>query len=334
MKKLWTVKEVCELTGLTGKHLFYFHHEGVVKAAAYSNYSVDDHDGYKLYDEAGVAELQQVAMYYELGLKRNEIRDLLKAPDYDMHRALDKLQRDLEEKRTRLCRHITAIEQLRQIGTKNGLLDIFSGISLDDLGRNVLAISESSSLKNCWEKTLNENSIDAFNVAAEDLLRKLVQYNDCPEAQKEVVKQLFSEAIHNLGFPGYMFTVGLFLATTGEGAMVDELAADLPVTLTPTHGKVALEFIKEDLETLLSEIAHIIAQHHECVGGQYDVPGVSGMVAETKQALFNHVGLKEKEEYAVVINALVSKEDKQKPDYLQYLIYAIKYYLENHPEAF
>ena len=67
MKKLWTVKEIRELTGLTGKHLHYFHHEGVVKAATYSNYSVDDHDGYKLYDEAGVAKLQQVAMYYEWG---------------------------------------------------------------------------------------------------------------------------------------------------------------------------------------------------------------------------------------------------------------------------
>lgn len=50
MKKLWTVKEVCELTGLTGKHLYYFHHEGVVKAADISGYSVFDHDGYKKYD--------------------------------------------------------------------------------------------------------------------------------------------------------------------------------------------------------------------------------------------------------------------------------------------
>ena len=104
MKKLWTVKEVCDSTGLTGKHLFYFHHEGVVKAATYSNYSVDDHDGYKLYDEAGVAKLQQVAMYYELGLKRNEIRDLMKAPDYDMHRALDHNHDRLEEKRMRSAR--------------------------------------------------------------------------------------------------------------------------------------------------------------------------------------------------------------------------------------
>ena len=47
-----TVKEVCALTGLTGKHLYYFHHERVVRAVAYANYSVEGNDGYKLYDDA------------------------------------------------------------------------------------------------------------------------------------------------------------------------------------------------------------------------------------------------------------------------------------------
>ena len=31
-----TVKEVCALTGLTGKHLYYFHHEHIVRAVAYA----------------------------------------------------------------------------------------------------------------------------------------------------------------------------------------------------------------------------------------------------------------------------------------------------------
>ena len=305
----------------------------MVRAAGYSNFSVYDHDGYKLYDEAGVAKLQQIAMYYELGLKRNEICALMKAPDYDMHRALDELHDRLEEKRTRLCRHIAAIEQLRQIGTKNGLLDMFSGISLDELGKNGLAFSEST-LKDYWENTLDENSLDAFNTATEALLQELVLNNDNADAQKQVAKRLFSEAIDNLGFPGYMFIAALFLAATGEGAMAAELATDLPVTLTPDHGKVALEFMKEDLEILLDEIACIIAQHHECIGGRYDAPDVFAMVTETKQALLKHIGLKSKEEYAIVLNALVSKENNENPGYLQYLINAMKYHLENNPENF
>lgn len=62
MEQYKTVKEVCALTGLTGKHLYYFHHENVVRAAAYANYSVEGNDGYKLYDEAGVEKLQQIAL--------------------------------------------------------------------------------------------------------------------------------------------------------------------------------------------------------------------------------------------------------------------------------
>ena len=90
MKEYKTVKEVCALTGLTRKHLYYFHHENVVQAAAYANYSVEGNDGYKLYDDAAVERLQEIALYYQLGLKRNEIRDIMLDPEYDVHRVLEK----------------------------------------------------------------------------------------------------------------------------------------------------------------------------------------------------------------------------------------------------
>ena len=61
MNRYKTVKEVCALTGLTRKHLYYFHHEKVVQAVAYSNYSVEGNDGYKLYDDAAVEKLRQSA---------------------------------------------------------------------------------------------------------------------------------------------------------------------------------------------------------------------------------------------------------------------------------
>lgn len=46
MNKYKTVKEVCDLTGLTRKHLYYFHHENVVRAVAYANYSVEGYNGF------------------------------------------------------------------------------------------------------------------------------------------------------------------------------------------------------------------------------------------------------------------------------------------------
>ena len=77
MNKYKTVKEVCDLTGLTRKHLYYFHHERVVRAVAYANYSVEGYNGYKLYDDIAVEKLQQIALYYQLGLKRDEIKEIM-----------------------------------------------------------------------------------------------------------------------------------------------------------------------------------------------------------------------------------------------------------------
>ena len=93
MKQYKTVTEVCKLTGLTRKHLYYFHRENVVRATAYANYSVEGNDGYKLYDEEAVEKLLYIALYYRFGLKRNEIRDLILDPNYNHEDALQKLFR-------------------------------------------------------------------------------------------------------------------------------------------------------------------------------------------------------------------------------------------------
>lgn len=133
-----TVKEVCALTGLTGKHLYYFHHENVVRAAAYANYSVEGNDGYKLYDEAGVEKLQQIALLYELGLKRNEIRDLMLAPGYDFQSSLTELYRRKEGEIEKIKLQLAAMEYLKCVGVQYGLAGIRRYRSLEELGRYLL----------------------------------------------------------------------------------------------------------------------------------------------------------------------------------------------------
>lgn len=134
MGKYWTVKEVCALTGLTGKHLYYFHHENVVRATAYANYSVEGNDGYKLYDKQAVEKLQHIALYYQLGLKRNEIRDLMRAPDYDSNTVLEQLLERMWERRRTLEKQILGLEYIRLAGTKNGLAGILGDGGLETLG--------------------------------------------------------------------------------------------------------------------------------------------------------------------------------------------------------
>ena len=119
MNKYKTVKEVCDLTGLTRKHLYYFHHEKVVQAVAYANYSVEGYNGYKLYDDTAVEELQQISLYYQLGLKRDEIKGIMMAPNYDSNMVLHTMITLEQEKKTHIERHIAALEYLVLTGTKN-----------------------------------------------------------------------------------------------------------------------------------------------------------------------------------------------------------------------
>lgn len=137
MEKYKTVKEVCSLTGLTRKHLYYFHHENVVRAVGYANFSVKDNDGYKLYDDEAVEKLQQIALYYQLGLKRNEIRDMMLSPGYDSNAVLDDLLSRMRERLEQTQLHILALEFIRKTGTKNGLIAILSDSSLEDLGKRL-----------------------------------------------------------------------------------------------------------------------------------------------------------------------------------------------------
>ena len=124
MKNYKTVKEVCALTGLTAKHLYYFHHENVVRAAAYA--------------DAAVEKLRQIALYYQLGLKRNEIRDLMRDPTYDSACALRQLLDRERRKRDEASRHIAALEYLCRVGLDAALHSVLRQMTLDELGQALL----------------------------------------------------------------------------------------------------------------------------------------------------------------------------------------------------
>ena len=133
MKEYKTVKEVCALTGLTRKHLYYFHHENVVQAVAYANYSVEGNDGYKLYDDAAVEKLQEIALYYQLGLKRNEIRDIMLDPGYDANHVLETLLSEKMRAQAKIEDQIRILNYLKLVGIENGLADVLKGYTPDVL---------------------------------------------------------------------------------------------------------------------------------------------------------------------------------------------------------
>ena len=224
MNKYKTVKEVCDLTGLTRKHLYYFHHEKVVRAVAYANYSVEGYNGYKLYDDIAVEKLQQIALYYQLGLKRDEIKEIMLTPNYDSNMILHTLLAMEQEKKLHIERHIAALEYLILAGTKNGVSGSLRGISIDELGRTLLAVREASAEDS--PHALPEEHAAIFAREFSSLIAEFAQMDEAmlvsgPGAM--VIQKIFNLSNKYLGSDSSPFVLGLFMSVLGEGSIAQGL---------------------------------------------------------------------------------------------------------------
>ena len=74
--KLYKVKEVCEMTGLTRKQLYDY--QNIVNPSSFEK------SGYKLYDEPAVERLILVANYRKILMPLKTIKDILNEKEYDV----------------------------------------------------------------------------------------------------------------------------------------------------------------------------------------------------------------------------------------------------------
>ena len=240
MNKYKTVKEVCDLTGLTRKHLYYFHHEKVVRAVAYANYSVEGNDGYKLYDDAAVEKLQQIALYYQLGLKRDEIKDIMLDPNYDGNMVLDTLLAIEQSKKATIERHIAALEYLKLTGTKNRLLTPLRGMSLKELGETILTLRKTTHADQGYPN-LSKNKVEAFAEESARLvgdLQKLEPAEQHTKTADRVIKQILTTSKECLGAEGVLFVLGYFVSAIGLGSAAQELHTKI----TPEQAKTVIRY--------------------------------------------------------------------------------------------
>ena len=242
MNKLKTVKEVCDLTGLTRKHLYYFHHEKVVQAAAYANYSVYGYDGYKLYDDAAVEKLQQIALYYQLGLKRDEIRDIMLDPHYDSNMVLETLLAIEHAKKATIERHIAALEYLKLSGTRNRLLTSLHGISLEELGETILRLQADPSAG-----TADTKKLKAFAKELSEMITALHKLDDSQLSSfmgAEIISGIFRLSTKHMGADGCPFIIGLFASAIGGSIPLQELREGI----SPAEGKAVLQYLTQHPE--------------------------------------------------------------------------------------
>lgn len=240
MHKYKTVKEVCDLTGLTRNHLYYFHHAKVVQAVAYANYSVEGNDGYKLYDDAAVEKLQQIALYYQLGLKRDEIRDIMLDPNYDSIMVLDTLLAIEQSKKATIERHIAALEYLKHTGTKNRLLSPLRGMSLKELGETILTLRKTTQCDGLIAQ-MSEPQADAFSKEFSrrvTALQSIDPSNAESQTADKVIRKLIETGRKYLGDEGVAFVLGFFVAAMSHGTVMQELQSNISLE----HAKMVVRY--------------------------------------------------------------------------------------------
>jgi len=115
----YSVKEVCEITGLTRKDLYNY--KGSIEPAGYENKVLNKYgeqiDGYKYYDEEGLRKLKDAALLKSLGLKPKVINEVFSSSDGDIETVIEQIILDAKKSRERLDVIIDVAERLKKSNT-------------------------------------------------------------------------------------------------------------------------------------------------------------------------------------------------------------------------
>ncbi len=93
---LYTVKQLCDLAGVTPRTLHYYDQIDLLKPSDVGE------NGYRYYDDAALLRLQQILFYRELDLGLLQIKDALDAPEFDLVESLQSHREALQAKVDRL----------------------------------------------------------------------------------------------------------------------------------------------------------------------------------------------------------------------------------------
>lgn len=233
------IKEFAQFTGVSVRTLHYYDEIGLLPPAY-----VDQHTGYRYYDEESLLRMQEILFYRELDFSLKSIGEILSSPDYDKTKALNEQKNLLMLKKERLERLILAVDGAMK-------------------GENVMCAFDNSEFENYkaeaqerWGKTdaykehaekTKDYSKDKWNNLAEEMNDLMAEFAvsmknglqpDSPEVQNQV-KMLQNHITAN-----YYHCTNEILAGLGQMYVADERFKNN----IDKHGDGTAEFIREGIE--------------------------------------------------------------------------------------
>ncbi len=119
------IHELAKLAGVSVRTLHYYDEIGLLKPA-----HVDAQNGYRFYDAASIARMQEILFYRELAFPLKTIARILSAPEYDKTEALCRQKQLLTLKKERLERLIALLDSAQR-GEEHMHLEAFDNSAFE-----------------------------------------------------------------------------------------------------------------------------------------------------------------------------------------------------------
>ncbi len=187
-----TVKEVSELTGVSICTLHYYDEIGLLSPTSITE------SGYRLYDDTALEQLQHIMLFKELEFPLKDIKEIIKASNFDRNKALEQQIQLLTLKKEHIENLITFARGIRGIGVKNMNFSAFDAKKLDEYAAQAKASwGKTDAYKEFEEKEKNRTT-EQSNQIAEGMMALFTEFGLLLKEEKAVDSKEVQEQVKKL----------------------------------------------------------------------------------------------------------------------------------------
>lgn len=175
----YTVKKLAKLSGISARTLRFYDEIGLLKPAKVNE------SGYRIYGQKEVDILQQILFYRELGMSLEEIKVIIKNPDFDVLRALQGHYDKLLLEQDRINKLISNVE--KTIKYAKGEIDMSDNEKFEGFKQKIIDENEQKYGQEAREKYGNE-AVERSNRKIKNMTKQ--QSDELEALGKEVIEAL------------------------------------------------------------------------------------------------------------------------------------------------
>jgi MerR family transcriptional regulator, thiopeptide resistance regulator len=184
-----TVKQLSEIAGVTPRTLRYYDKIGLLKPSRVGE------NGYRYYNDEALLCLQQILLYRELGMPLQDIKRIMRSPDFDVLNALESHREKLRQRSARMERLVVTVDDtiLHLKGKKEmsqrQMFEPFNDEQQAEYEKEAMQMYDPATVKASIKKWKSYTAAEKQrigeegNAVYEDMLRAMPKGASSPEAQ-------------------------------------------------------------------------------------------------------------------------------------------------------